>query len=315
MRLLGKVGLSCLAIGLVTYMPVAQADYVSESEFAANGSIALTLETNLDNYLMPYEVQQIGNSVYNVGTNYGALGNEITSSTPQMDFVTKHITGYCSPNITTEAQAFSCNGQAGNLNGDTVSAQFLEMGDIRTSVLLEPLAYTQVIDLAARNFIRNITMPFPTQLYANYVTGQNFSTNAAQRKNYAIYMANQALLGVARYAMDEMYGMRTLGSNMQATGSAASSSIMTVMENEATRRFTDPNYAGNANSFLNNVNTTQQQVLVDMAAMQAFQLWLDYQSYRQNERIASLLAAILANNVSTTISQNANAIASGVSPQ
>ena len=127
-----------LSIVTITYVSVARADYVSESEFAANGTIAQVLESTLDTYLMPLEVQQIGNSLYNVGQNFGASGQAITSSTPQMDFVSKHIGGYCSPNISLEKQFFTCNGQASNLSNDTVSAQFLEMGDIRTSVLLEP---------------------------------------------------------------------------------------------------------------------------------------------------------------------------------
>lgn len=315
MRILGKFWTTCFTLSLLTYLPVASADYVSESEFATNGSIAQVLENNLENYLLPYEVQQIGNSVYNVGKNYGALGQEMTSSTPQMDFVSKHISGYCSPNISVEASGFSCSGQAGNLNNDTQSAQLLEMGDIRTSVLLEPTMYTQVVDIAAQNFIRNITMPFPTDTFANYITNPAFAKNSAQRRNYAAYLANQALLGVARYALDEMYGMRVQGSTLQASGNAAGQSIMNIMQNEATRRFTDPNYAGSASSFLNNTNTQQIDILRDIAAMHAFQLWMNYQSYRQNERIAALLSAMLSNSLASTFSQNAGLMSAGMSSQ
>ncbi len=297
-------------VASVCYLPVVHADYLTETEFASNGSIAQALEANLDAYLMPKEVQQIGNSVYNTGQNYGALGQEMTSSTPQIDFVTKHISGYCSPNISTEKQFFTCNGQAANLNNDTVSAQFLEMGDIRTSVLLEPTMYTQVIDIAAQNFIRNITMPFPTSMYNNYISNAtNFSKNTSQRKAYATYMANQALIGVARYAMDEMYGMRVQGSTLGATGNASTQSILNVMENEASRRFTDPNYV----TFLTANTTDQIALLREMAAMQAFELWMNYQNYRQNERIAALLSAMLASNVNATIAQNSASLASGIS--
>lgn len=310
MRILGKIGLTCATLSLMAYLPVASADYVSQQEFAANGSVAQTLENSIDNYLLPYEVQQIGNAVYNAGKSYGALGNEITSSTPQMDFVSKHISGYCSPNIAVEATAFSCTGQAQNLNNDTYSAQLLEMGDIRTSVLLDPLTYTTVIDLAAQNFIRNITMPFPTQIFANYITNTaTFAKNTVQRRNYATYLANQALLGVARYALDEMYGMRLPGSTLGASGNAASKSIMSVMENEASRRFTDPAYA----SFLTSPSTDQVALLREIAAMHAFDLWMQYQTYRQNERMTAILSAMLSTTVNTTITQNTNALASGVS--
>ncbi len=305
--------LKVLFISTCFYLPIVHADYLNEQEFAANGTIAKSLESSLNAYLMPFEVQQFGNSVYNAGTNYGALGNEITSSSPQMDFVTKHIEGYCSPSIKNEQEGFSCAGQLANLKMDLVSAQFLEMGDIRTSVLLEPTVYTPVINLAAQNFIRNITMPFPTQIYANYISNPNkFSSNVTQRKAYANYLASQALLGVARYAMDEMYGMRVAGSVIGATDSAASQSILSIMENEASRRFIEPAYA----AFLADTKNTDQTAMVrDMAAMQAFQLWMHYQSYKQNERIAVLLSAILANSVGSSISQSNNAVASGINQQ
>lgn len=302
--------LKVIFISTCFYLPVAHADYLNEQEFGQNGSIAKSLETNLNNYLMPFEVQQFGHSVYNAGTDYGALGNEITSSSPQMDFVTKHVQGYCSPNIKIEKDGFSCTGQTANLDNDAVSAQFLEMGDVRTSVLLEPNVYTPVVDLAARNFIRNITMPFPTQIYANYISNPSkFSSNVTQRKAYANYLASQALLGVARYAMDEMYGMRVAGSVIGSSGDAATRSILSVMENEASRRFIEPAYA----AFLADTQNTDQTAMVrDLAAMQAFQLWMNYQSYKQNERIAALLAAILANSVGASINQANSAVASGV---
>lgn len=302
-----------LSVATVTYMPAAHADYISETEFAANGVIVQKLEANLNNYLMPKEVQQIGNSVYNEGEKT-ASGQVRTSSTPQMEFVSRHISGYCSPNIDAEKNGFTCTGQSGSL--DAASAQFLEMGDIRTSVLLEPTIYPAngsnegVLAIAAQNFIRNITMPFPSTMFANYISNPaTFAKNTSQRKAYANYMANQALIGVARYAMDEMYGMRVPGTNLGVSGTDSSKSIMSVMETEASRRFTDPAYV----TFLTAGSTDQIALLRELAAMQAFELWMNYQNYRQNERIASLLSAMLASNVNAVINQSNAAIASGIS--
>lgn len=313
MRGLQKLSVT-LSIIIGAYCGFAQASYTDESEFGTSGSIASTLENSIDTFLMPFEVQQVGNSVYNVGINYGPSGQQNTTSTPQVDFVTQHASVYCSPNISVEKTGFSCNGQAGNLNNDTTSAQLLEMGDIRTSVLLEPTMYTQSIYYAAQNFIRNITMPFPVSTYANYISNPAmFNKNTSQMKNYANNMAAQALLGVARYAMDEMYGMRVNGSEMGLGNNqaVASQSIMSMMQNEATRRFQDPNYV----TFITGQSTTANQLLADMAAMHAFSLWMDYQSYRQNERIAALLAAILSNNVNTNIATQNQMINAGVNTQ
>lgn len=311
-----------LGVATATYMPAANAadpaTYVSEAQFGANGAIALKLEQTLNSYLMPLEVQQLGNSVYNVGQNYGASGQAISSSTPQMDFVSKHVSGYCSPNISVEKQQFNCSGQSGL---SSTTAQFLEMGDIRTSVLLESVVYPtdgssssqSVLDIAAQNFIRNITMPFPSSLYTNYISNPTtFSKNSSQRKAYANYMANQALIGVARYALDEMYGMRVPGSIIGVSGGGSeTASIMSTMENEASRRFTDPNYV----AFLTAGTTDQISLLREIAAMHAFELWMNYQSYRQNERIAALLSAMLTTNVNAAISQANASISAGITPQ
>ncbi|HSX20137.1 MAG TPA: hypothetical protein VLG38_03320 [Gammaproteobacteria bacterium] len=300
---LRNVLLSITTFGLAVFVSVAHASYTDEAEFSTNGSIAQVLENNISQYLMPLEVQQIGNSVYNVGIVYGALGQEITSSSPQNDFVTKHMSGYCSPGL--ENQYFTCNSQAANLNNDTASAQMLEMGDVRTSVLLEPTMYTPVLTYAAQNYIRNITMPFPTQTYVNYISDSTtFAKNSNQRTAYATYMAGQAVLSVARYALDEMYAMRVSGNTIGGaanSGNAATDSIMQVMENEASRRFTDPGYQ----QWLTAGTTAQPDLLRDLAAMQAFSLWMDYQNYRQNERIAALLSAMLSNDTARTLQQAA----------
>lgn len=307
MRALHKISTTVAIIGFLAYLPPSHADYTTETEFAANGSVAQILEGALNQYLMPFEVQQIGNAVYNVGQNYGALGQELTSSTPQMDFVSKHITGYCSPNISLEKQFFQCTSKASEIGNDTVSAQFLEMGDIRASVLLEPSLYTPILALTAQNFIRNITMPFPSLTFANYISNPTtFAKNTSQRTGFANHLAGNALLSVARYALDEMYGMRIPGSTIGGTassGAAAGQSIMQVMENEATRRFTDPNYV----AFLTNTSTDQTALLREIAAMHAFGLWMDYQNYKQNERIAALLSATLANTAGSFITGRAAA--------
>lgn len=286
-----RVGIIILGLAV---LPV-YADYKNESEFANNGSIAQILENNINQFLMPKEVQQIGNAIYNEGIVYGALGQEITSSSPQTDFVTKHQYGYCSPSISVEVSGFQCSSQAGNLNNDTATAQYLEMGDVRTSVLLEPLVYNQALDYAAQNYIRNITMPFPTKLFADYISNpETFSKNARQKTAYAEYLANHAFLSVGRYALDAMYASRVPGAMIggtAASGDAATKSLLEIMETESSRRFNDPNYV----SFLKDENTEEKDILRDIAAMNAFNLWMQYQNYRQNERIAALLAASVSN--------------------
>ncbi len=304
---LRKVCLGVVTFSFALAAPIAHASYKNVSEFASNGSIAQILEDNINQFLMPKEVQQLGNAIYNEGVQYGALGQEITSSNPQDSFVSKHQSGYCSPNIVAEAKGFTCQSKAGQLNNDSVTAQFLEMGDVRTSVLIEPLIYNQALDYAAQNYIRNVIMPFPSSTFANYISNpDSFAKNTTQRKAYAEYLGNHAILSAARYALDEIYSMRVPGNIMGGSAGAsatANKSVMQVMEDESTRRFSDPNYV----AFLNDAATAQIDILRDMAAMQAFELWMQYNTYKQNERIAALLAASLAQNARGAVSGSVTA--------
>ncbi len=131
------------------------------------------------------EVQQIGSSVYNAAESYSnnSLGATNPTSTPQLDFVTKHKSTYCGSGLTIEQQNFQCS----TPNSDAATAQLLEMGDIRLSVLLEPLAFTNNYQWwAAHDYIRNITMPFPTMVYANFISNPStFNSNTSQEKAYA----------------------------------------------------------------------------------------------------------------------------------
>lgn len=311
--------LGIITVSLAAYLPCAHADYVTEAEFAQSGSWAQTLENAINAFINPIDVQMIGNAIYNSPISLKAynLPDITPTSTPQLDFVTQHMSTYCSPSVGLEATNFQCSGQAGNLSNDKVTAQLLEMGDIRPAVLLEPVMYNQATTYAAINLMRNLTMPFPATTFANFISNQStFSGNTSQKRAYANYMSNQGLLSVARYALEEIFSSRVAGSYMGATGTAANQSILQIMETEASRRFTDPNYAGHGNSsFLNASSTQQIDIVRDTAAMQAFSLWMQYQSYRQNERIVALLSAILASNVSQTLQGSVAAINAGAPPQ
>lgn len=275
---------SLFGLVLLAAVPLANAD---NSQFISNGSAASSLETAINDFLLSKSVQDFGFSIYQQGRNDG----EFVSSSPDMDFVSKHGQVYCSVNIAAEKSGFSCKPLSGVSPED---AKLLEMGDINFSTLLEPAVYTKNIDAAAQNLIRNIINPFPTSKFKDYLSSAGFIDNGKMKGEYAQYMANQAILGVALYSMNEMYGMRVSGETLGITSSPAkTSSMLSVMENEATRRFETGDFA----AFLADANTDQLAIAKEMAAMQAFALWMDYQKFRQNERIEALLAANLAKMV------------------
>jgi len=159
--------------------------------------------------------------------------------------------------------------------------------------------YSPALDLAAQDFIRKMGNPYPTSKYADSINANSFMNSTPDTKAYAKYMANQAVLTVALNSFNNSYAMRIPGSDVAANPSG--SSIMSIIEQEATRRFADPAQTW----FAALAGYNELQTLQEIAAMEAFRLWMDFQQYKQNERIEALLAATLAKVVTASLAQDA----------
>lgn len=299
--LIAGLGISTLVLANIQ---TANASYLDGAEFSANGANTSAFETKLGPLVQQKSVQDLGFSIYQQGRTFpGSTGAEIVSSSPDIDFVNKHAAAYCSPGITVEATGpMQCKPMSGS-NIDPNDAKLVELGDVNFSILLEPTVYSGLGDLTAQNLIRTITNPFPTSKYKDMVKSKTFLDDGNKKKQYAKYMANQAVLGVAMYSMNEMYGMRVSGKSLGFTDDKQkNTSLMAIMEDEATRRYEQPDFA----AFLaaaTDPATAQLAVLKEIAAMEAFKLWMDYQRYKQGERIEALLAASLAKSVAPMLGQ------------
>lgn len=270
-----------------------------------NGTIAKSLDNAISAYLISKSVQDFGFSIYQQGRSFDS-GQEFVSSSPDQDFVNRHSTAYCSPNIAAEVTGFGCKAKKAE------EMPYLELGDINFATLLDPIHYSSdLFSLAAQNLIRTIVSPFPPSTYKTNVADPNFLVGGGSKKTaFANYLAGQAVVGVALYSFNTMYEMRVLGKNLGLTNNAQDPnspggfSLLDIIEKESTRRFegTDsPTFA----SFLNDPATDQTKLLKEMAAMEAFRLWMDYQRFRQMERVESLLAASLSKYVNSSYSSEA----------
>ncbi len=272
----------------MAFTPTAHADFTDDAEFKANGAIVATLETKIPDFVTSNMVNSFGFSMYQSGRNFGDQGAEVVSSNPDLDMVKKHMSGFCSPNIEVEKTGFPCTGLTGVPASE---AKLLEMGDISSAPLLSPTKYTTGVALASQALIRNITSPFPNPKYRDYVTSGQLASDATKKKDYAKFMAGQAVLGVALYSFNEIYAARTEGKTLGVTGGsdpAATKTLMEIMKNESTRRFEDPAFA----TFVN--GAVALDLSKEMAIMHAYTMWMDYQRYLQMERIEALLAASLS---------------------
>jgi len=276
----------------ITVSPLAQASISAEAQ---NGTIAAALAASIQANLtfLKKELGDLAFSTYQQGRTTSSGIEDV--SNPHETWVTNHKQFYCSPNIAVEASAFGCRAAAGTAE----ESKYLELGDVKASVLLGPTAYSDILDIAAQDFIRNIINPYPVSNFKKSIQNSNFIGNRADTEAYAKYMANQALLSVSLNSLNQSYFMRLPGRDL-GVSSAPGSSIMTVMENEATRRFTSNEWY----TTINNPNFDQLAVAKEQLAMAAFDQWMAYQNFKQNERIATLLAALLAKTVNINMEPN-----------
>ncbi len=281
-----SIGLATLLAVLFWLAPSAQCD---NSSFTDNGEFAKTLETKIEEAILNNEINSMGFSLYLRGPKHKDDAQAYVSSNPRQEFVDRHLAGYCSTQFESEVRA-GCQPASGASPEDS---KYLEMGDVKASVLLSPDKYSEFSSLMAQNLIRTLINPFPDDKIRRALQDGTLDTNIDA---YAELLATQAARGVPLYSFNEMFAMRATGTELGAGGNSATHSIMSVMENEFTRRFYN---RADLEDILNASSTDELVVLKEMARMQAADLWLKYLSFRQGERIEALLATGVAQSINS----------------
>lgn len=198
-----------------------------------------------------------------------------------------HLNGYCS---------------GSNEGANCPSDPLLINGDIKVSTLLSGTVYDSARQGAVQLFLNNLMDPSGTSPIANFQ--KNIPISAAisdptVKASYAQALTDEALISVARQAFAEIIAKRT----PPATGSP---SEMQMMEQTAMQRGMSSAWAASL------ATLTPQQIQIEQAKMQAFELWMQYQQYRQTEVVQALLAASIVQSfqrskaVASTFSQMQN---------
>lgn len=304
MDLSRKLNFLARVVFIAALPALATAADVTYQGFLSSGSKASTLESKINNFLLSKTIQDFGYSIYQQGRSYGpsspgGIGaTEQVTSTPQIGFVSKHVSGYCSQGIQAELVGMACKAQ----NVDDPAAPYLAMGDVNYAAVIDPTLYSGLADLTAQNLIRNIVSPFPDPTIRDNVMSPGFLEDGGKKTAYANYMAGQAVLGVALNSFNKIYGDRVPGSSLGLgnTDPAQSTSLMQLIQQQSTQRYEQTAWA----QYLADPGTNELAVLKEIAAMQAFSLWMDYQRYMQMERIESLLAAAVSKMVNDSYQTN-----------
>lgn len=198
---------------------------------------------------------------------------------PADAMLTRHFSSYCSP-LTSIVP-----GIAGNCPVDPLK----QFGDVKVSSILTGTAYDSFRAQAAQDFLTNLLSPPAgsgiTNFQANMPINVATITQSPDLKNsFVKALSDEAVLSVVRLPFAEMIAKRTVveGSNI---------SEMQLMEQQAIQRFMSSGWAANLNTL-----QQPQDVAKDQALMQAYQVWMDYQRYRQMERVEALLAVLVLQN-------------------
>ena len=271
---------------------------VDLSAWAGNGAAVAAIEPTIITYLQAKNVQDLGFSMYQQQPKpVVAVTGPTTTSTDIHQAVVSNHTKYCSKQLSAESGStgFVCQPQTGGTAND---AQYLQMGDVSTYVLLESLVYTPAVMSAAQTVIQKLVNPLPDGKYKGGV--QNSST-----QDFAKRLADHATFSVALNSFNEMFGMRTPDTTLGVSGGAGNSKL-SIMQNEASRRFEETD-STNFTAVLSNPSSpvTELGALKQLAAMKAFKLWMDYQRFRQGERIEALLATQLSKYIAVSNEQAA----------
>lgn len=232
----------------------------------------------------------IGAGLYQLGLPPAQPGSPAVNPALNV-FNTHFVNGFCDPNSPNEGgNGYNCQS----------SDPALINGDIKLSTLLTGSAYLNPAQIAAANaFVSNVIDPFPSSNFQDPTTMTSTkvlgSTNLQQ--DLAQALVKEANLSVARQPFVEMINKRTV----PAAGplGITSESIMQTMEREATQRILNPQWMNTmATAYATALKTNPSQaVQYDMAEMQAYLIWLEFERYKQGERIEALLAALLQQQV------------------
>jgi len=236
----------------------------------------------LRNSVENIQVQGVNRNLYLQGLYSSTPTN---NTTPEREIVVDHFTIYC---------AESANNERINYPGKCQFDPRLQHADIKLTTVLSGSRYENERRNAARLFIDNVIAPFPSEkLSMPSATKPEQIASPQSRKGIAESLANEAVLSVAREPFAEMFAKRNSIAELN------NRSLMEIMEKEAGQRFLNEAWQAEMREAIRVAKADkkpQEAILYELAVMEAYRTWLEYERYRQTERIEALLAATLAFN-------------------
>lgn len=249
-----------------------------------NNAKAISNQTSSTIKLDSVAIQQIAQknntveSLQNKILTQGLYGTTLNGMAPADAILTKHFQSYCASESTFESGS--------NCTADPL----LKFGHAKISSILSGTVYSASREQAAQDFLMNLLDSPEAPGVANFsaqvpVDAAKLSADPALKSSYVKALTEEALMSVIRQPFVEMIAKRTA-----LPQNAGGQSEMQIMEQQAIQRFMSTDWVNTMKQM------TPEQVQQDQALMQAYQIWLDYQRYRQMERVEALLSILALQN-------------------
>lgn len=232
-----------------------------------------------------YEVQAAG-AVGEADAVYDGVVQSVNRVMTDRTLYTPNTAGAIAEIYRTHTEKF-CSDQDVRLGrcGSAVEAD-LQNADIRAENLLARDVYTEKQEEGALAFVKNVVAPIPTQLLP-----KGWEKTPAGKEFIAGHMVEQGRNSVAANSFANMMALRKVqpGLGAKAGLDTADVSLKQLIRAQADGRFLSPQWykmIGTAQS--------EHQLLREINKQMAFQIWLDYQTFEQNERLEAVLATDMA---------------------
>lgn len=126
-----------------------------------------------------------------------------------------------------------------------------------------------------RDLLNLLVDPYPEKI----AVVPNRNSTVVDKENFAQKLTGQGLLSVPMNALSEMISRR-----VPSVGTDNPKSVMQLLRSQAESRIKDATWSSSI------AVLSQEALLREIAYMQAWQLYMQYQQYRLNEQVVSLLA-------------------------
>lgn len=246
----------------------------------------LQLENSLrKDFIEQKELNDINYDLYRMRSS--DVNDRVSSAQdPRGYFLNKHNNMFCLPQMDKKCK---------------VNSSIYVYGDIKTNTLLSENIYKDREQINLFNeVIRNIVNPFPSNIALEMLVASDAekelpNNKAALAENYA----SQARLGLSRNSFNTMLFNRlplkyVPGSNINDNNKdQAEFSKLSVMEKQVSSRFANTDWL----QFIDKSN--KESLSKELIKMLAFYMWMEFEKYKQEERIESLLATLVAQQETT----------------